>query len=486
MLQQYLQAFSRLNKQGFANVTSKLLRGLSVSASSWSDGFVRGSVQSLQSRWSKDLEVPLEQNASRAFHEGGGKVHLFYWVFAFLTISFRDEIFLLCKNNLLDSTSVVKTHSDLSKMKKIKPIITKYTRQLSKENVEVFLAGKQLLASQHQAEQDPTARVVQPVDLSDEDKLFLHRLAQFSTASYGWRTLYSYGLGSWRMVGSNKRAVELLMSVARKDIVAMENKSELYRPGYFITVDHETRSIIVTVRGTTRLQDCITGITCTNVPLVIRADSGQIVHGVVHEGFYQSAGYLNSSILPKVTEAMHKYPEYEIVTTGHSMGGACAALLTLLWTQLPEFDGNHHRLKSFSFGSPGVVCSKLASSAFVKDKVSAYVLGNDLIPRLSLASFEQFVQDCEQRGRSGASRGFKTAEHPVEGVEKLFPCGTCYHIPTHVVDSSRDGSAQDLVGQVREVDQTVALQSIHLGDSMLAAHLPVNYIHAISMQEISA
>lgn len=484
MLQHYVQAITRLNKQGLLSYASRLVRGLNVGALSLTEGLLRHRA----SKATADLELPFEQKRSPAFHEGGGKVHMFYWVFAFLTISFRDEIFFLCKNNLLDSTSLVKTHADFAKMKKIKPIVKKYTVELTREGLSDLIKGKQLLAAIH-AEvksetraRDNTSPSITRVSLSGEEKILLERLSRFSTASYGWRTLYGYGLGSLRMVCSNKKAVQCLTGVRSKDIVAMENKSDFYRPGYFITVDHATRSIIVTVRGTTRLQDCITGITCTNTPLVLRAENGGIIHGVVHEGFYHSAGYLNSSILPKVVDTMKEFPEYDIITTGHSMGGACAALMTLLWTQLPEFNGKHHQLRSISFGSPGVVSFNLANSSFVKSKVHAYVLENDIVPRLSLASFEEFFRYCDQLGRGSAAKlsEVQFADKFADEIEQLYPCGSCFHILAPV---GVETTLLDSFAQIRKIDQAKALKQIQLGGSMLAAHLPVNYMHAIAMQE---
>jgi hypothetical protein len=46
----------------------------------------------------------------------------------------------------------------------------------------------------------------------------------------------------------------------------------------------------------------------------------------VHSGFYSSWLHTRKVVLPFVTEALDKYPDYKLVLVGHSLGGAVAAL----------------------------------------------------------------------------------------------------------------------------------------------------------------
>jgi pimeloyl-ACP methyl ester carboxylesterase len=49
----------------------------------------------------------------------------------------------------------------------------------------------------------------------------------------------------------------------------------------------------------------------------------------VHTGFYSSWLHTRKVILPHVTDALDKFPDYKLVLVGHSLGGAVAALAGL-------------------------------------------------------------------------------------------------------------------------------------------------------------
>lgn len=56
--------------------------------------------------------------------------------------------------------------------------------------------------------------------------------------------------------------------------------------------------------------------------------------GYVHSGMYSSAVNINNSPVREVVAAtLKKHPSYSLVLTGHSLGGGCAALLTMLWAR---------------------------------------------------------------------------------------------------------------------------------------------------------
>ncbi|KAL5117188.1 hypothetical protein ACEQ8H_004876 [Pleosporales sp. CAS-2024a] len=59
------------------------------------------------------------------------------------------------------------------------------------------------------------------------------------------------------------------------------------------------------------------------------ADAPQCHNCTVHTGFYSSWLHTRKAILPFVTEALQKHPDYKLVLVGHSLGGAVAALAGL-------------------------------------------------------------------------------------------------------------------------------------------------------------
>ncbi|KAL6706917.1 hypothetical protein ACN47E_005060 [Coniothyrium glycines] len=59
------------------------------------------------------------------------------------------------------------------------------------------------------------------------------------------------------------------------------------------------------------------------------ADPPKCENCTVHTGFYSSWLNTRKVILPHVTEALNKYPDYKLVLVGHSLGGAVATLAGL-------------------------------------------------------------------------------------------------------------------------------------------------------------
>ncbi|CBX90406.1 hypothetical protein LEMA_P065320.1 [Plenodomus lingam JN3] len=59
------------------------------------------------------------------------------------------------------------------------------------------------------------------------------------------------------------------------------------------------------------------------------AEPPQCKNCTVHTGFYSSWLNTRKAILPYVTEALEKYPNYKLVLVGHSLGGAVATLAGL-------------------------------------------------------------------------------------------------------------------------------------------------------------
>ncbi|KAH8726276.1 lipase precursor [Phaeosphaeriaceae sp. PMI808] len=67
----------------------------------------------------------------------------------------------------------------------------------------------------------------------------------------------------------------------------------------------------------------------TNQDLPPPADPPKCDNCTVHTGFYSSWLNTRKVILPHVTKALEKYPDYKLVLVGHSLGGAVAALAGL-------------------------------------------------------------------------------------------------------------------------------------------------------------
>ncbi|EAT89128.2 hypothetical protein SNOG_03923 [Parastagonospora nodorum SN15] len=76
------------------------------------------------------------------------------------------------------------------------------------------------------------------------------------------------------------------------------------------------------------------------------ADPPKCQNCTVHTGFYSSWLNTRNVILPHVTEALEKFPNYKLVLVGHSLGGAVAALAGL------DFNARGWDAHVTTFGEP--------------------------------------------------------------------------------------------------------------------------------------
>lgn len=147
---------------------------------------------------------------------------------------------------------------------------------------------------------------------------------------------------------------------------------------YFVAIDHETSSIVVAIRGTLSADDALTDLACVTDTIVV---DGLPVGWTAHRGMLQAAMFVYRQLAKNgiLEEAFARHPEYHLVITGHSLGAGAAVLLSLfLKTKYPE-------LRCFAFSPPGGLLS-LAAARFSETFCMSVIIGDDLVPRLSLAT----------------------------------------------------------------------------------------------------
>lgn len=197
--------------------------------------------------------------------------------------------------------------------------------------------------------------------------------------------------------------------------------------------------------------------------------------GKAHRGFLIAARNLAVSLYDKVQDALDQYPDYKLVVTGHSMGAGIASLLTLLWAQAEAFGPRTNDMHAFAFGSPCSLCHELAQSSFTRRFVTAVVVGDDFVSRLSFST----VHDVQLAINAYAAKGFVLSVDEIREVyrtlekdameNKLFSAGTVW-----LLDS--DEFNMNPV----EIDPRELLHSLEFSESFLTAHLPIRYLNAIA------
>jgi hypothetical protein len=98
---------------------------------------------------------------------------------------------------------------------------------------------------------------------------------------------------------------------------------------HFVSLDHDSKAVVLTCRGTLGFEDVLTDMTCDYDTLTWRGQDYS-----VHKGIHASARRLlngsSSRVMTTITAALEEFPDYGLVLCGHSLGGGVTALLAIM------------------------------------------------------------------------------------------------------------------------------------------------------------
>ncbi|QMW45057.1 hypothetical protein G4B11_008477 [Aspergillus flavus] len=106
---------------------------------------------------------------------------------------------------------------------------------------------------------------------------------------------------------------------------------------HYLFLDHESKAVVLTLRGTWGFEDILTDMTCDYDDLEWQGKSWK-----VHKGMHASAQRLlmggGGKVMITIRAALEEFPDYGVVLCGHSLGGGVAALLATMISE-PTNDG---------------------------------------------------------------------------------------------------------------------------------------------------
>ncbi|ELR11698.1 lipase, putative [Acanthamoeba castellanii str. Neff] len=123
----------------------------------------------------------------------------------------------------------------------------------------------------------------------------------------------------------------------------------------YIGVDDDRKEIIVAFKGTNGTLDALHDIVTSLDNVLHYVDLCEITSEVkfnIHKGFcwyYQSL--LESGLMNAFVGVTSKFPDYQVMATGHSLGGALASIFAF---HAASSEPNGNQIKVYTFGSPRV------------------------------------------------------------------------------------------------------------------------------------
>ncbi|KAI9721197.1 MAG: hypothetical protein M1812_002358 [Candelaria pacifica] len=192
---------------------------------------------------------------------------------------------------------------------------------------------------------------------------------------------------------------------------------------HYLSIDHESKAVVLTCRGTLGFEDILTDMTCDYDNLVWRGKAY-----MVHKGMHASARRLleggGGRVMEAIKGALNDFPDYGIVICGHSLGGGVAALLAILISEPdatassgaafvtvsplqrpplrltasrsgpgsaraePLWLPSGRPIHAYAYGPPATLSSSLRR--VTRGLITTVVNGQDVFPSLSLGTLHDF------------------------------------------------------------------------------------------------
>lgn len=187
----------------------------------------------------------------------------------------------------------------------------------------------------------------------------------------------------WALAGIKKSLIDHGVDT---EVVYVSFENAISKQPFFICVDHEKKSVVLTVRGTLAEADALTDLVACSEYLDTEENDGT---WRAHKGMVHGAEYIKKKLLQEdmalslgfgncLTKGTR---DYSLVLVGHSLGAGIASILAILLHPM------YPNLKCFAFSPPGGLLSHSAVMAS-KDYIQTLIFGKDIVPRAGLYQLE--------------------------------------------------------------------------------------------------
>jgi hypothetical protein len=180
------------------------------------------------------------------------------------------------------------------------------------------------------------------------------------------------------------------------EVMALDYGTEPNELSHFVAVDHSKKKIILAIRGTHSQK-------LSN----FNSYTKEFLGGEAHISIAMMAENVWKNVAYSITRLLHENPWYELIVTGHSLGGGVTCLINMLLHQDERMRGRHFRC--FAFGSPPVYCPIDSVPSNVSKTCVTYINQYDRVPFTSgdtvrhqmamIDAVDHFDLDLMQRAR---------------------------------------------------------------------------------------
>eukprot|EP01091_Cochliopodium_minus_P010812 TRINITY_DN2953_c0_g1_i1.p1 TRINITY_DN2953_c0_g1~~TRINITY_DN2953_c0_g1_i1.p1 ORF type:complete len:554 (+),score=155.12 TRINITY_DN2953_c0_g1_i1:42-1703(+) len=391
----------------------------------------------------------------------------------------------------------VLSEETIDALRQVFQIYQTFTKELQGYSILSILMACKIIALYDEGnERITTGEIFEDLD---EIKVIQHWW-KYTSASFGWQFNLGYkyekklsGLISGFVSDTNKINKKIVMEsvgINEEDILITKWNSELLTPGYYLAVDHNKKCIVVVIRGSFELKDAIPDLIGKKV---------EFLGGGVHEGFLIATKKVKEILEIKFRELREKHPEYKVICTGHSLGGACAAIYTMML--LDEYK-NKIDVHAYAFGCPSLVTLDLALK--YKPYITSIIYNYDMVPRTSYGSLEDLkfkvVNILEHTGFFGRTFQILNGmeffdEESKKKYEKILktPSQPNFNRSTKPRHSLRLWPPGFIINMHKDSDDKIHFEKSHpslfsnmiISNRMVADHIPDKYEEAIINAEKS-
>ena len=186
---------------------------------------------------------------------------------------------------------------------------------------------------------------------------------------------------------------------------------------HYISLDHDSKAVVLTCRGTLGFEDVLTDMTCDYDNLIWRGKAYP-----VHKGMYASARRLltmhGGRVVATLKAALEEHRDYGLVLCGHSLGGGVVSLLAIMLaqvnttsagsvsvfvtasqplaqkdcksTEVYEFPAlpTDRSIHVYAYGPPATISPSLQRAT--RGLITTVINSGDLVPYLSLGTLRDF------------------------------------------------------------------------------------------------